>query len=94
MQAVAINIKMNCKCFHHGVVKVMMALAGLSALGFWWASAFDQTLLWMDTDHFFKDTVVLSLLVMLTRYCGCCGGGAGMCGHDDSCKCGDCGTCK
>jgi len=85
----------NCKCFHHGMVKGLVVLVSLSAIGFWWASAFNQSLLWMDADHFFKDVVILSLLVFVSKYCGCCGmGGSNICSHDNSCKCGDCGMCK
>ena len=84
----------HCKCFHHGLVKVMVVVAWLSAIGFWWATAFKQTLLWMDAEHFFKDVVMLSLLVFVSKYCGCCRKGMNMCSHEGSCKCGDCGTCK
>ena len=88
----------NCKCFHHGAVKVMMFLAGLSAIGFWWATAFKTTFLWMDGGHFFMDVVILSLLVITSKYCGCCGmgkiGGSNTCSHGSGCSCGDCGMCK
>ena len=87
----------NCKCFHHGVVKVLLVLAGVSALAFWWATAFNQTLFWMDADHLFKDVVILAVLAYLSKYCGCCRhgmGGGNMCAHGGSCKCGDCGMCK
>lgn len=87
----------NCKCPHHGVVKVFAVLAWLSAFGFWWATAFKTHFLWMDGEHFFKDTVILVLLVFVSKLCGCCRhgmGGGNMCMHGDSCKCGDCGTCK
>lgn len=88
----------NCKCFHHGAVKVFMVLAGLSALGFWWATAFKTSFLWLDGDHFYKDVVILSLLVFISKFCGCCGhggmGGKNMCSHEMGCKCGDCGMCR
>lgn len=89
----------NCKCFHHVAVKVMMFLAGLSAFGFWWATAFKTSLMWMDGSHFFMDVVILSLLVIISKHCGCCGmhkmgGMSGTCNHDNSCKCGDCSNCK
>ena len=83
---------------HHVAVKVVVVLAWLAALGFWWATAFKQTLLWMDADHFFKDAVLLSLLAFLTKFCGCCGRmdmmGGKMCSHNMGCQCGDCGMCK
>ncbi len=84
----------NCKCFHHNVVKVMVALAWLSALGFWWATALKQTFLWMDAEHFFKDVVILSLLAFVSKYCGCCWKSMNTCKHNEGCKCGDCGMCK
>lgn len=85
----------NCKCLHHAVIKVMVGLAWLAAIGFWWAAAFKQTLLWMDAEHLFKDVVILSLLVFLSKFCACCSmTGNRMCSHSEGCKCGDCGICK
>lgn len=84
----------NCKCFHHGLVRIFVVLAWLSALGFWWASAFKQTLLWMDSNHFFMDVVIFGVLVLVSRYCGCCWDAGKRCSHDMGCKCGDCGMCK
>ena len=91
----------NCKCFHHGITKVLVVLIGLSALGFWWATAFKTHFLWMDGEHFFKDVVVLALLMFSSKFCGCCKrgmassmGGGNTCSHESSCKCGDCGMCK
>jgi hypothetical protein len=75
----------------------MVWLAFLAALGFWWATAFKTNFLWMDGEHFFKDAVLLSLLVVASKYCGCCGmgvTGGNVCSHDQGCKCGDCGMCK
>ena len=83
----------NCKCLHHGVVKVFVVLAWVSAFGFWWATAFKTNFLWMNGEHFFKDVVILVLLVFVSKYCGCCGMG-GMCEHGRGCSCGDCGMCK
>jgi len=88
-----------CKCPHHAVTKVMLGLLWLSALGFWWATAFKTTFLWMDGEHFFKDAILLAILMFSCKFCGCCGlghGGVsdGMCRHGESCKCGDCGMCK
>lgn len=90
-----------CKCPHHSATKVMLALLWLSALGFWWATAFKTHLLWMDGDHLFKDAVLLGILMFSSKFCGCClsgqgghGMGKNMCSHEDSCKCGDCNMCK
>ena len=85
----------NCKCFHHGVVKVVVVLAWASALGFWWATAFKTHFLWMDGSHFFMDVVIFGVLAFVSKYCGCCGvGGSSMCEHGKGCSCGDCGMCK
>ena len=87
----------NCNCFHHGLNKVLVVLVWLSALGFWWATAFKMSFMWIDGQHFFMDVVVLSLLLLTSKFCGCCRhgmGGSNMCMHGDSCKCGDCSTCK
>ncbi len=84
-----------CKCPHHGLVKVLPFLVGLSALGFWWATAFKTHFLWMDGEHFFKDVVILSLLTFVTKFCGCCmNHGGNVCMHGEGCSCGDCGNCK
>ncbi len=89
-------MKGNCKCFHHGFVKILVTLAWLSAIGFWWSSVFKQTFLWMDSSHFFMDVIVLGVLVFVSKYCGCCGMGVSnnTCSHDQGCSCGDCGMCK
>lgn len=87
----------NCKCMHHGMVKVMAVLVGFAALGFWWATAFKTHFLWMDGEHFFKDAILLVLLIFVSKHCSCCmhhGMGTNTCMHGDSCKCGDCGNCK
>ncbi len=81
-----------CKCPHHTAIKVMLVLLWVSAVGFWWASAFKQTFLWMDSEHFFKDVVILGVLMYMTKFCGCCEMCG--CGHGDDCKCGGCGMCK
>ncbi len=84
----------NCKCFHHGITKVVVPLAWVAALGFWWATAFKQSFLWMDAEHLFKDVVILSLLAFLSKFCDCCWKSENTCKHNDGCKCGDCGICK
>ena len=77
-----------CKCFHHSIVKVIFVLMWFSAIGFWWASAFKQTFLWIDSTHFFMDVVILALLMITSKYCGCCGWHrmSKMCTHQADCK--------
>ena len=91
----------NCGCFHHWVTKILVVLAWLSAIGFWWATKSGGFIWGMDADHLFKDVVILSLLAYGTKFCGCCGkskmmsGADGaMCKHAGGCTCGDCGRCK
>ena len=88
-----------CKCLHHGLNKVIVLLVWFSAVGFWWATVFKQTLLWMDSEHFFQDVIILGVLVLVSKDCGCCGasvksGGVGVCSHGLGCKCEDCDRCK
>ena len=87
-----------CKCPHHACTKVMLALLWFSALGFWWATAFKTNLLWMDGEHFFKDVVVLALLMFASKkFCGCCGsmGGHGSMAGGSTCSHGEnCSMCK
>ena len=91
----------NCKCFHHLCAKVLMGLAWLAAIAFWWAS-WKSTIVWnFDSSEWFSHVVVFSLLLFGTVFCGCCGrggkmmaGNGGSCKHEMDCKCGDCGRCK
>lgn len=90
----------NCRCGHHWCVKVLVVLAWLSALAFWWVTWRDTTLWWMDAEHLFRDVVILSLLAFVSaKFCGCCGDGYSgkmsgkMCKHEEGCKCGDCDRC-
>lgn len=91
----------NCKCFHHWVSKVLVVLAWVSAVAFWWA-AWKGTTVWAkDAGFWFQDVVVFSLLTFGTVFCGCCRKGAvtggstgGTCQHPGNCSCGDCGRCK
>lgn len=84
----------NCECPHHWCAKVLVVLAWVAAFGFWWAAAFKQSFLWMDANHFFKDVLIFAVLIYVSKYCGCCGMGGGMCEHGRGCSCGDCGICK
>jgi len=61
----------NCKCFHHICAKILVVLAWLSAIGFWWASW--KGLAWnLDSSEWFAHIVVFVLLAFSTKFCGCC----------------------
>lgn len=89
----------NCKCGHHVCAKVLMVLAWLTAIAFWWAS-WGGTIVWnLDSSEWFAHVVVFSLLLFGTKFCGCCGRDGKMmdkntCSHSEGCKCGDCSRCK
>lgn len=93
------------KCFHHLLAKILMILAWVSAVGFWWTEWQVATIGWMYSDFLFKNVVILSLLALGLKSCSCgmmgkktmdggkMGEGA-LCTHKDDCKCGDCSRCK
>ena len=91
-------MKENCKCFHHWVVKVVVSLAWLAGVLFFWTSFAGKVIWGFESIYYAWVVVVLSLLTIISKYCGCCekmtGSMSGMCGHDQNCKCGDCGRCK
>lgn len=85
----------NCKCGHHVCAKILVGLAWLAAIGFWWADWSVTTIGWMDAEHLFRDVVILSLLAFGTKFCGCCWkGGKMMGGMNCTCSCGNCGGGK
>ncbi len=87
----------NCNCGHHVVVKIMMVLSYVAGVLFFWASWGSRTFWGFDASYWAWSVVVLVLLAKVSKFCGCCGMGAGMgknmCNHETGCKCGDCGRC-
>ena len=92
-----------CRCCHHWVTKILVVLAWLAAIGFWWVSRSGDVIWGMNAEHLFRDVVILTLLAFSTKFCGCCrmgkmmgknSGMGGMCKHEMGCTCGDCDRCK
>lgn len=83
-----------CRCGHHVCAKVLVALAWVAAILFWWADWTASSVAWMDAEHLFRDVVILSLLAFGTKFCGCCSRhGMGMMqkgGMSRACACGSC----
>lgn len=93
----------NCKCVHHMVSKLLMLLAWVAGVLFFWSSWGTRTFWGFDALYWAWSVVVLVLLAKASKFCGCCGwggkmiggaeGGKMMCSHEGGCKCGDCGRC-
>ncbi len=93
----------NCKCPHHMMGKLLMVLAWVAGILFFWGSWGARTFWGFDALYWAWSVVVLVLLAKSTKFCGCCGMGMGkmmsgmegkmMCSHNEGCKCGDCGKC-
>jgi len=92
----------NCKCPHHIVNKVLMALVWVAGILFFWSSWGTRTFWGFDALYWGWSVVVLSLMAFSSKLCGCCKWGMDnkmesgkiMCGHDGGCKCGDCDRCR
>lgn len=61
-----------CKCIHHTLVSVLMILTWVSAIGYFIASWFGGYLYVFDSQYFFEVVVILSLIVLSTKFCNCC----------------------
>ena len=93
-----------CKCGHHKFAKVLVLLAWVAGILFFWGSWAGRTFWGFDAVYWAWSVIVLVLLTKTTGYCGCCGGswkmsdkmmGKGMvCSHEAGCMCGDCDRCK
>ena len=80
----------NCKCGHHIVSKILVVLAWISAIAFWWASC-KSTMVWgIDSSTWFNHVVVFVLLAFSTKFCGCCWKGKMMNNMNCSCNCTSC----
>ncbi len=61
----------NCKCFHHIIAKILMALAWAAAVLFFVSGP--SGIVWnMDADQYFQLVILFSLLLFGTVFCGCC----------------------
>lgn len=97
-----------CKCPHHIVNKVLMVLAWVAGVLFFWSSWGTRTFWGFDALYWAWSTVVLVLMAKASMFCGYCGMDMGMkmgmggkmeddkmmCNHEEGCKCGDCDHCK
>jgi hypothetical protein len=94
----------NCKCPHHIVNKVLMLLAWVAGILFFWGGLAGRDFWGLPALYWGWSVVVLVLLTQVSKACGCCKwgmkmgdkveGGKMMCSHESGCKCGDCGMCK
>ena len=79
-----------CKCPHHKVNKVLMILAWVAGVLFFWGSWAGRAFWGFDALYWAWSVVVLVLLAKASKFCGCCGWGGmgkgGMC----MCKCDSC----
>ena len=83
----------NCKCGHHVCAKILVGLAWLSAIAFWWAS-WKSTIVWdLDSTELFYHVVIFGLLAFSTKFCGCCGRNGKMMSTGMNCACA-CGNCE
>lgn len=90
-----------CKCHHHKVNKLLMLLAWVAGILFFWGSWTGKLFWSFDPLYWAWSVVVLVLLAKASKFCGCCGWGMGektegskmLCNHNDGCKCGDCDKC-
>lgn len=82
----------NCKCFYHWIAKLLVFLAWISAVLFWWTGWKDVMLWETNADGFFKAVVVFILLAFSTKFCGCCRKmmHGGMISKNCECKCPTC----
>lgn len=77
------------RCGHHVLAKILVVLAWLAAIGFWWVSWTGRTAIWgMNAEHLFRDVIILAILAFSTKFCGCYQKSmmTGMCG----CACNNC----
>ncbi len=91
-----------CKCPHHIVNKVLMLLAWIAGILFFWSSWDRRTFWGFDALYWAWSVVVLVLMAKASKFCGCCGmgmmggkiEGERVCSHENGCVCGDCDRCK
>ena len=69
-----------CYCGHHKFAKLIMALGGISVLGFWAATFSGGGFLSISSDHYLKEFVIFALILISMHHgCNCCCGGCGDC---------------
>lgn len=95
--------KQNCKCPHHWVNLVLMILVWVSGILFFWTSLRQVAVWGFESLYYAWAAVVLTLMNLASKHCGCCGrmmskngaseGAKMVCSHDMGCKCNDCPRC-
>ncbi len=65
----------NCKCPHHWAAKIMMVLIWVAGVIFFWTSLMATTVWGFEPLYYAWVVVVLSLMSLSMRSCGCCGWG-------------------
>ena len=93
-----------CKCPHHMVNKLLMVLAWIAGILFFWGSLAGRAFWGFEAMYWAWSVVVLVLLSKVSKNCGCCKMGMGMgckmesgkmmCSHEGGCVCGDCEKCR
>ena len=64
-----------CKCPHHMFAKLLVLLAWIAAVLFFWGSIAGRTFMGMDASYWAWSVVILVLLTKSMRgTCGCCCG--------------------
>jgi len=65
----------NCKCFHHICAKILVGLAWVAAVLFFW-TGWKAGLVWgVSAEGYFRVVIIFVLLAFSTKFCGCCGKG-------------------
>ena len=64
-----------CRCPHHWVMKLLILLAWVSGVLFFWASWASRTFWGFDASYWAWTVVVLVLLTKTGKGCRCCCGG-------------------
>ncbi len=81
-----------CKCPHHVVNKVLMLLAWIAGILFFWSSWGARTSWGLDVLYWAWSVVGLVLMAKASKFCGCCGWGKmGMMKDGMMCKDENCG---
>lgn len=77
-----------CKCWHHMIDKVLVLLAWISAVLFFWSSWGNRLFWGFNASYWAWVVVILVLLANSKSCCKCCGGM--MMGKGGMCKDGNC----
>ena len=66
---------MACPCPHHFIEKILVLLAWVAAIAYFWASWNDITVWGFEAAYHLQAAIILGILSLITgRACGCCCG--------------------